>query len=187
LFNLIIEFIVFSLVAFFNYFWLDEIIKLIRFQKIRIPVIILSNIIIYLIIIPGGKLFHSVYFSSMKEVYNKEIIFDIRNFLIINISVFFLAVRVAYILIIMKKMKIAEEENLRLAEEKSKAELNALKEQISPHFFFNTLSSLSTIVINADREVALEFLKCKRTYPDFTGRKLTRISSLVRSIILFVR
>jgi sensor histidine kinase YesM len=65
----------------------------------------------------------------------------------------------------MKKMRIAEQENLRLVEEKSKAELSALKEQLSPHFFFNTLSTLSAIVRNEKKEVGLEFIgEISKTY-----------------------
>jgi len=164
-FNLIIEFVVFSLVAFFNYSWFEKIIELNRFKKIKIPIIVLSNLIVFFILIPAGKLFHSAYFASMEVDWNKEINFDIRNFLIINVSVFLLAIFVANLLKLMRKMKIVGQENIRLVEEKSKAELSALKEQISPHFFFNTLSSLSTIVRNEKKEVGLEFIQeMSKTY-----------------------
>jgi len=119
-FNLIIEFVVFGLVAFFNYSWLEKIVDLEKFKRGSIPIIVISNLIVFFILIPGGKLFHNAYFASMEQVYNKEIEFDIRNFLIINISVFLLAILVANLLKLMKKMKIAEQENIRLVEEKSK-------------------------------------------------------------------
>ena len=164
-FNLIIEFVVFVLVAFFNYSWLEKIVDLEKFKRGSIPIIVISNLIVYFILIPAGKLFHSAYFASMEQAYNKEIDFDIRNFLIINISVFLLAILVANLLKLMRKMKIAEQENIRLVEEKAKAELSALKEQISPHFFFNTLSSLSTIVRNEKKDVGLEFIQeMSKTY-----------------------
>ena len=164
-FNLIIEFTVFSLVAFFNYSWLDKLIDLNRFKRAKITVIILSNLVVFFILIPAGKLFHNAYFSSLEDYWDKEINFDIRNYLIINISVFLMAIVVARLLLMMKKMKVAEKENIRLVEEKSKAELSALKEQISPHFFFNTLSSLSSIVRNDNREKGLEFIgEMSKTY-----------------------
>ncbi|GAH05080.1 unnamed protein product, partial [marine sediment metagenome] len=121
------------------------------------------NLAVYFILIPAGKLFHTWYFLDKYE--NKEIEFDIENFLIINITVFLLAIVVANLLLLMKKMRIAEQENLQLIEEKSKAELSALKEQISPHFFFNTLSTLSSIVRNEKKEVGLEFIgEISKTY-----------------------
>jgi len=129
----------------------------------RIPFIALCNLVVYFILIPPGKLFHTWYFLDRYE--NKEMEFEITNFLYINISVFLLAIVVANMLQLMKKMRITEQENIRLVEEKSKAELSALKEQLSPHFFFNTLSSLSSIVRNEKKEVGLEFIgEMAKTY-----------------------
>lgn len=176
-FNLIIEFVVFSLVAFFNYSWLEKIVDLGKFKRGSIPIIVISNLIVYFILIPAGKLFHNAYFASMEQVYNKEIEFDIRNFLFINISVFLLAILVANLLKLMRKMKIAEQENIRLVEEKSKAELSALKEQISPHFFFNTLSSLITVVRNEKKEVGIEFIQeMSKTYRYTLASKQNMVS-----------
>jgi len=165
LYNLIIEFVVYTIVAFFNYSWFDMILNKARITRWNIPLIVSGNIALYFILIPPGKLFHSAYFASMESMYRKEIDFDIQNFLIINISVFLLAILVASLLKILKKMRIAEEENIKLAEEKSRAELSALKEQISPHFFFNTLSSLSTVVRSQEKEAALDYIgKISDTY-----------------------
>lgn len=176
-FNLIIEFVVFSLVAFFNYSWLEKIVDLGKFKRGSIPIIVISNLIVYFILIPAGKLFHNAYFASMEQVYNKEIEFDIRNFLFINISVFLLAILIANLLKLMRKMKIAEQENIRLVEEKSKAELCALKEQISPHFFFNTLSSLITVVRNEKKEVGIEFIQeMSKTYRYTLASKQNMVS-----------
>nr|WP_246616000.1 histidine kinase [Aquimarina litoralis] len=47
---------------------------------------------------------------------------------------------------------------VKIKEEKSIAELSALKEQISPHFFFNTLSTLSSIIRKDSKEASLEFI-----------------------------
>ena len=157
-FNLIIEFVVFTLAAYFNYKLFDKLLDRLRLHKMRLPSLIAGNLILYFTLILPGKAFHKAYFAPMETLFKKEIDFDIQNFLIINISVFLLAILVATLLNIMRKMHLAEAENIRLAEEKSRAELSALKEQISPHFFFNTLSSLSTVVRNEDKEVALNYI-----------------------------
>jgi len=163
LFNFIIEFAVFFLVGLLNYSWIVSMIHRFSIRRGKLPFIALCNLLVYFILIPAGKLFHTWYFLDKYE--NKEIEFDIENFLIINITVFLLAIVVANLLLLMKKMKISEQENLRLAEEKSRAELSALKEQISPHFFFNTLSTLSSIVRNEKKEVGLEFIgEMSKTY-----------------------
>jgi two-component system LytT family sensor kinase len=170
-FNLIIEFVAFVLVGMLNYTWIDTLLQRYLLKRGRIPFIILSNLALYFILIPAGKLFHTWYFLDKYE--NKEIEFDIENFLLINITVFFLALVVSNLLLLMKKMRIAERENIRLVEEKSKAELSALKEQLSPHFFFNTLSTLSSIVRNENKEVGLEFIgEISKTYQYTLATKL---------------
>jgi len=156
MFNFIIEFVVFFLAGMLNYAWTDSLIRKFSMRKWRIPFTVLSNLLVFFILIPMGKLFHTWYFLGRYE--NKEIEFEIQNFLVINISVFLLAIVLANLLLLMKKMKLAEQENMRLMEEKSRAELNALKEQISPHFLFNTLSTLSTMVRNEKKEAGLEFI-----------------------------
>jgi len=163
LFNTIIEFVVFILVGWLNYSWIETGIRHFSIRRGKVSFMVLGNLVVYFILIPAGKLFHTWYFLDKYE--NKEIEFDIENYLIINIIVFLLAIVVARLLVLIKKMRIAEQENLRLMEEKSKAELNALKEQISPHFFFNTLSTLSAIVRNEKKEVGLEFIgEISKTY-----------------------
>lgn len=164
-FNLIIEFVVFILVAFFNYSWLKKTVNYDSFGRFKIPFIAICNLVLFFILIPPGKWFHSAYFAPLEVQWNKEIEFDIQNYLLINISVFLLAVLVANLLIIMRKMHFAQAENVRLVEEKSKAELSALKEQLSPHFFFNTLSTLNTIVRNSTKVDALTFIeRMSQTY-----------------------
>jgi len=163
MFNFIIVFVAFFLAGMLNYSWADSLLGRFSIRRGRIPVVILLNLVVFFILIPMGKWFHTWYFLDRYEY--KEIEFEIQNFLSINISVFLLAFVVANLLLLMKKMKMAEQDNLKLLEEKSKAELSALKEQISPHFFFNTLSTLSSIVRNEKKEVGLEFIgEISKTY-----------------------
>jgi sensor histidine kinase YesM len=173
-FNFIIEFVVFFLAGLLNYSWIESLIRRFSVRRGRIPIVVLCNLLVYFILILPGKLFHTWYFLGRYE--NKEMEFEIQNFLIINISVFLLAIVVANLLLLMKKMKLAEQDNLRLVEEKSIAELSALKEQLSPHFFFNTLSTLSAIVRNEKKEVGLEFIgEISKTYQYTLATKLDLI------------
>jgi len=83
----------------------------------------------------------------------------ILNYLFTNFSISGLAVCEAYFIILLRKIKTAELENIRLKQEKSNAELAALKEQISPHFFFNTLNSLSSVIRTEKKSHSLDFVE----------------------------
>lgn len=69
------------------------------------------------------------------------------------------SISAAYFALLFEKLRRQEIEKTQLLEEKAQAELSALKDQISPHFFFNTLSSLSTLVRNESKHRVLEFIQ----------------------------
>lgn len=69
------------------------------------------------------------------------------------------SISAAYFALLFQKLRRQEVEKAQLLEEKTQAELSALKDQISPHFFFNTLSSLSTLVRNESKDTVLEFIQ----------------------------
>lgn len=69
------------------------------------------------------------------------------------------SISAAYFALLFQKLRRQEIEKAQLLEEKTQAELSALKDQISPHFFFNTLSSLSTLVRNESKDTVLEFIQ----------------------------
>ncbi|WP_346861496.1 sensor histidine kinase [uncultured Draconibacterium sp.] len=53
---------------------------------------------------------------------------------------------------IFKRWYIEEQKNKKMAEEKTAAELNFLKAQIHPHFLFNTLNNLYTLILSKSEE-----------------------------------
>lgn len=69
------------------------------------------------------------------------------------------SISVAYLALLFQELRQQEAEKIQLLEEKAQAELSALKDQISPHFLFNTFSSLNTLVRNENKEVVLEFIQ----------------------------
>lgn len=147
------HFIIFSLAAFFNYSWKDKLIGLRNSKTVRILWIILFNLIIYFLL----SYLESLWLNNGFDFKGK--IFPLDYFLFSNFPVIGLGVAEAYIMVLLRKVRISEIEKTRLREEKANAELAALKDQISPHFFFNTLSSLSTVVRNEKKELALEFIQ----------------------------
>ncbi|MBX2877111.1 MAG: histidine kinase [Saprospiraceae bacterium] len=83
----------------------------------------------------------------------------LQNYLINHASIIIIAIIAPYILLRIAEANAIALNLVKVQEEKTKAELAALKEQISPHFFFNTLSTLRTIVRNESKENGLEFIQ----------------------------
>ena len=82
----------------------------------------------------------------------------LKDYLINHSLVLTIAIVAPYMLLRMEKAREMEMNLIQLKEEKSIAELTALKAQISPHFFFNTLSTLSSIVRSDSKKSSLEFI-----------------------------
>jgi len=115
--------------------------------------IILSNIFSYVVIAILGSWIFDLSYETNSSL-DLTHLMDMRNILILVLSISF-----AYLLIYIEKNRLADLENARLKEEKSRAELTALKEQLSPHFFFNTLNSLSALIRNEQHQESLEFIE----------------------------
>ena len=69
----------------------------------------------------------------------------LRNALIL---LFFILLLIFY-LIFYKKLQIRRIQELRLKEEKVKAELSSLQSKMNPHFLFNSLNSISTLIVKS--------------------------------------
>jgi two-component system LytT family sensor kinase len=152
-FNLVTEFIVFLIVTFFNYSWHERFTKSLQTLKWKIVYLIAGNLLLLFGFLLLEKFLHELLFDFEKWSFPETF------YLILNLSVFILAITLANFLILYRKNKNSEIENIRLKEEKTRAELTALKEQISPHFFFNTLSTLSSIIRNEPKEEGLAFIQ----------------------------
>lgn len=83
----------------------------------------------------------------------------IDAYLYINVSITVIAAAVGFLLNLVQRIRRTELENARLKEEKASAELAVLKEQVSPHFFFNTLNSLSAVIRTGSKKDSLEYVQ----------------------------
>lgn len=145
------ELLMLVIFTFFNYSWKNKL-----FRKNNILLIISSNVLITIAFI-SLKLFIFKYGTKT----HPDLVFSlnyVKDFLINHSLVLMIAIVAPYILLRMEKAREMEMNLIKTKEEKSIAELSALKEQISPHFFFNTLSTLSTIVRSDSKEASLEFI-----------------------------
>ncbi|MFY0591934.1 sensor histidine kinase [Roseivirga sp.] len=153
LLSIIVHFILFQVLGLFHFQWKDRLIRASWSNPFKVLVIVLLSVIVFF----GLTYLQNLYSSDNFITIKKRIAFE--YFIWNNLPIALIAIAEAYFLILWRKVRRSEVEKIQLKEEKSNAELAALKEQISPHFFFNTLSSLSSIVRNEQKEAGLEFIQ----------------------------
>ncbi|AXT20312.1 hypothetical protein D7030_04120 [Flavobacteriaceae bacterium AU392] len=155
--NAITELLILIIFIFFNYSWKDYLISIkLNFKK-RIILIIGGNLLLLFFFIYSDFVL-SNYLGTINSNATIQGKF-LEDYFLNHLFVLVIAFVSPYILLRIQKVKQIESNLIKIKEEKSKAELSALKEQISPHFFFNTLSTLSTIVRNENKDVGLEFIQ----------------------------
>jgi sensor histidine kinase YesM len=101
-------------------------------------------------------------FAQMKDtnivINDKKLIVGLFGYSLLNAIVNFSALLVMYLILYHQaKLRFAEAQTEKLEKEKLKAELLQLKGIVNPHFLFNNLNSLSSL-ISEDPEKAQEFL-----------------------------
>lgn len=146
------ELVMLVVFTFFNYSWKNYLIL-----NNKIVLIIISNILLLILF-----MCIDIYISKHITETHPNRIFSfnyLKDYFINHSLVLTIAIVAPYVLLRIEKAQVIEANLTKLKEEQSKAELAALREQISPHFFFNTLSTLSTIVRNDDKEAGLEFIQ----------------------------
>jgi sensor histidine kinase YesM len=146
----IIHFFAFQVIAFYNFTWKSRVTNLLRVSKLASITLVIA-----------GNLFLFFFFALIPSVITKGFsnVGTITYFFFVNFFVYVLAVSVAYLFVFLKQMYGLKTENQQLKTEKAKAELITLKEQLSPHFFFNTLNSLSAVIRTAEKSDSLEFVE----------------------------
>ena len=147
------QFVVFFLIGFFNFFLKDKVFKQITIKPIlNVLFVVFANLfIIFLLAFLQYILF--------KTKYPGKGVLSISYYFWKDLFMYVIAIPFAYILRMNKNLKETRRDNLNLKTEKAKAELISLKEQLSPHFFFNTLNSLSAIIRTAEKSDGLEFVE----------------------------
>jgi two-component system LytT family sensor kinase len=146
----IIHLFAFQIIAFYNYSWKNKVSEIFSFSK--------STNIIFII---AANLFLFFLFAFIPSIFTKGFsnFGAITYFLLGNFFVYVLAVSVAYFFVFLRQVYVLRTENQQLKTENANAELASLKEQISPHFFFNTLNTLSSLIRTQKREDSLEFIE----------------------------
>ncbi|MEA1878211.1 MAG: histidine kinase [Bacteroidota bacterium] len=170
----IFQLVLFLALSFFN-FWLKDLLtpKSVK-RQYRTLVGILGNIFLLLILIRIDLVYEAKVDPSMTYVsLSDAFLYSLKHIAFIAI-----AILVSYFLLQLQRVKDAEDRLARSNEEKTKAELAALRSQINPHFFFNTLSSLSSVVRHASKNDSLDFIQeLSNTYRyTLTSRKTNLVT-----------
>jgi len=149
--NLKIRALLWNSIVFVISFYILVIANLIVKTR-RIPFVILANVALYSIIALVGSWWVENTFKPVS--FEIDGLFNVRYILILILALSF-----AYLMILLDKYRQAGLKNIRLQEEKTKAELTALKDQLSPHFFFNALNSLSALIRKNQQKESLDFVE----------------------------
>ena len=172
------QFFVFVLLCFFNFSLKDKVLKHDVINPfLHVLFVIIANLfIIFLLAFLQFILFEIEYLDKG--------VLGISYYFWKDIFAFIIAIPFAYILRMNKNLKETQRDNLKLKTEKTKAELVSLKEQLSPHFFFNTLNSLSAVIRTAEKSDSLEFVeKLSQVYRYILDSGNNKLVSIKEEII----
>jgi sensor histidine kinase YesM len=138
--------------CFYNYYWHYKFVPKTRSRFLNGLIAFLVNIMFSLIVAILFGLVVQEYIDIVSKQTKIGFMFGRVLF-----SSFF-ALLVAYILTLINRTRISEVENAKLKERVMAAQLASLKEQVNPHFLFNTLNSLSSVIRQDEKEKSLEFV-----------------------------
>lgn len=145
-------FVVVYSVILFNYSWKDSFIRRNFKGWNKQFVNITANIFLYLLLsLLAYILFR--FFPDNVEVYSID--FFLGKFIFAEIP----ALIIASLLIANRTEKRNKEVMVKLEIENKKSELQGLKEQISPHFLFNTLNTLISVIRTEEKSESIDFVE----------------------------
>lgn len=154
--GVIFDLMILIIFFFYNYTWKDYILPKKSYPNHKLVLIFLGNL---------GLLLGFICLDFAISKYGTKVISAssitgpfLQNYFVNYASIFIIAIIAPYVLMRIEEANAIALNLVKVKEEKAKAELAALKDQISPHFFFNTLSTLRTIVRNESKENGLEFI-----------------------------
>lgn len=139
--------------AYFNYSWKKYLLPRKAHKSIRFLLIFTYNIILIALL-----LFLTVKFAGLTvgNPFGEKgaMYFYFYKYLVIYPP----ALIISYALAFLTRARIAEIENIKLKEENLSSQLKSLRDQINPHFLFNTLNTLSSVIRLDTKKDGLKFV-----------------------------
>ncbi len=142
------------ILVYFNYEWADQLIPPRVPKALKITLLVIYNLLLVTLLI-AATIFAAEYTIGNPFGKWRGAMFYMWKYIFLHP----ICVMMAYTLRLVMKGKITEIEVSRLREENLSFQLRSLQEQVNPHFFFNTLNTLSSVIRRKDREVGLEFVE----------------------------
>ena len=139
--------------SYLNYYWKYLLLNKNWKTIIRVLLVTIYNIILVYLLL---KLTVWVAGLTIGNIFGPEkafIFYFWRYVYIVPLAIF-----LAYVLNLITNTKIIEIENANLREKNMTSQLNSLKEQINPHFLFNTLNTLSSVIRLGSKKDGLDFV-----------------------------
>lgn len=155
--GVIFDLLILIIIFFYNYSWKHYFLPKKSSPGHQLALISLGNLVLFLGFICLDFAISKYVTTVISDSYITGAF--LQNYLVNHASIFIIAIIAPYVLLRIEEANAVALNLVKVEEERTKAELAALKDQISPHFFFNTLSTLRTIVRNESKENSLEFIQ----------------------------
>ena len=126
----------------------------VRYPPVRILMVGAANMVFVILLTGVTLLIQQQWLAEVAWMGRFRGVYLFRNFVILSIVLL-----TVYIIELFQRSQRMSAENVRLQEENTMTQLVALKAQIHPHFLFNSLNSLAS-VIRTDRDESLQFVQC---------------------------
>ncbi len=141
------------LFSFFTYYWSGYFMPKKSSLPVKSILIILYNFIIAFVLFRA-----SFYFAGISVGYPFGEETSFKYYLWKYIYITPSAMLIAYVLNLIVRKRSVEMNNAKLIEENLSNQLKTLKDQIKPHFLFNTLNTLSSIIRNESKNEGLKYV-----------------------------
>lgn len=148
------SFISILIFAYFNFRWKDFLLPKKARKWIRNLLMVVYNIALFYLLLKVTVLF-AEYTVGNPFGKDKAMVFYFWRYL----SIYPPAILISFILYLVTRARIIEIENIQLKEENISSQLKSLKDQINPHFLFNTLNTLSSVIRLDKKEEGLRFVQ----------------------------
>ena len=139
--------------AFFNYYWKKYLLPINLANWLKFVLVTLYNLILTYALLKA-----SMYIAghTIGYPFGEQVAFKYYLWKYIYYTPF--AILMAFILRLIIKKREVELNNARLIEENLSVQLSTLKDQVKPHFLFNTLNTLSAVIRNESKEEGLKYV-----------------------------
>jgi two-component system LytT family sensor kinase len=183
----LVDSVLFNAFIVFGFMLLDNIFKFYTPTKSNMILIVVFPLILSLIILyTGDFLIKWIVPSNFKNLIFLQNAFIMRGFII-------LIILVAYSLILNFQAKLeeqveAEEREVKLQKMANEAELYQLRQQLQPHFLFNSLNSISSLVkVEPDkaRDMVLQLSDFLRGTIQKEADKWIKVNDEIQFLTLF--